>query len=180
MTTNRSKQIWDRLRDKNSRDAYVVSRTGTEISFQIRANRQLRKMTQLDLGRAAGMKQTAISRLEGPNHGIPTVKTLLRIASAFDCALLVEFVPFSELVERDAQEREFAVNSFGDDSCPIDGLAGTIAYFSVDATPVISGSTSNTIGEVKTWKSDLPPNVRSVMSVEAPPRSRSSTSTRFN
>ena len=43
------------------------------------------------------MKQSAISRLESPDYGNLNIKTLRRIASAFDVGLIVRFVPFSEL-----------------------------------------------------------------------------------
>ena len=46
------------------------------------------------------MNQNAISRLENPYYGKATLTTLKRIASAYDVGLLVEFVPFSRLVDR--------------------------------------------------------------------------------
>lgn len=47
-----------------------------------------------------GMNQNAISRLENPYYGKATLTTLKRIASAYDVGLLVEFVPFSRLIDR--------------------------------------------------------------------------------
>jgi hypothetical protein len=47
-----------------------------------------------------GIKQQALSRLENPYYGKSTLTTLKRIAAAHDVGLLVEFVPFSELVNR--------------------------------------------------------------------------------
>jgi hypothetical protein len=46
-----------------------------------------------------GMNQNAISRLENPYYGKATLTTLKRIAAAHDVGLLVEFVPFSRLVD---------------------------------------------------------------------------------
>lgn len=43
-----------------------------------------------------GMNQNAISRLESPERGRPTITTLKRLAEAFDVALVVHFVPFSQ------------------------------------------------------------------------------------
>jgi len=43
------------------------------------------------------MNQNAISRLESPDYGKPTITTLKRLASALDVALVVRLVPFSEL-----------------------------------------------------------------------------------
>ena len=42
-----------------------------------------------------------ISRYENPDYGKYSISTLLELAAAFDVALAVRFVPFSELVEWD-------------------------------------------------------------------------------
>jgi hypothetical protein len=47
-----------------------------------------------------GMNQNAISRLENPYYGKATLTTLKRVAGAHDVGLLVEFVPFSRLIDR--------------------------------------------------------------------------------
>lgn len=89
------------LRNKEYRDAFVTEHIDTGIPFQIRALREQkgREWTQKELGIRTGMAQETISRLEDPNYGKLTLKTLKRLASAFDVALMVRFVPFSELVE---------------------------------------------------------------------------------
>jgi len=45
------------------------------------------------------MNQNAISRLESPDYGKPTLTTLKRLAAAMDIGLAVRFVPFSELMD---------------------------------------------------------------------------------
>jgi transcriptional regulator with XRE-family HTH domain len=45
------------------------------------------------------MKQAAVSRLENPNYGNLSVKTLKRLAEAFDVALIVRFATFGEIVD---------------------------------------------------------------------------------
>lgn len=45
------------------------------------------------------MPQNAISRLESPDYGKPTLTTLKRLAAALDVALVVRFIPFSEMVD---------------------------------------------------------------------------------
>jgi transcriptional regulator with XRE-family HTH domain len=47
-----------------------------------------------------GIKQQALSRLENPYYGKATLSTLKKIAAGCDVGLLVEFVPFSRLVNR--------------------------------------------------------------------------------
>ena len=55
--------------------------------------------SQEQLAEKVGTNQNAISRLENPNYGKATITTLKRIASVFDVALVVRFVPFSQLVD---------------------------------------------------------------------------------
>lgn len=57
-------------------------------------------MSQEQAVEKLGMNQNAISRLENPYYGKATLTTLKRIASAHDVGLLVEFVPFSRLIDR--------------------------------------------------------------------------------
>lgn len=46
-----------------------------------------------------GSNQNAIYRAENPNYGKQTITTLKKIAAEFDVALVVRFVPFSELID---------------------------------------------------------------------------------
>ena len=90
----RNKLIND-LKDKKYRDAYVEESVRVGIPFQIRTIRNGKKLKQEELGKLAGMKQEAICRLEDPNYGSFTLKTLNNIAAAFDVGLIVRFAPFS-------------------------------------------------------------------------------------
>ncbi len=103
MQSNTSKshkeKLLENLKDKEYRKAFVESHINNGVAFQIRTMRG--DLTQEDLGKLAGMKQTQICRLENPNYGSFTLKTLKEIAAAFDVALIVRFVPFSELVKWD-------------------------------------------------------------------------------
>jgi transcriptional regulator with XRE-family HTH domain len=97
----RRQKIIEDLKDKEYRDAFVTEHINTGVPFQIRALREQkgREWTQKELGIRTGMAQETISRVEDPNYGKLTLKTLKRLASAFDVALMVRFIPFSELVE---------------------------------------------------------------------------------
>lgn len=95
---SRSNFISKLLRSKRFRDGYVYEHVRNGIPFQIRALRNEREWTQSDLGEAAKKPRTVITRLEDPNYGKLSLKTLFEIASGFDVALLVKFVPFSRLV----------------------------------------------------------------------------------
>ena len=82
------------LRDRETREHTVEAQIKIGIPFQIRAMRENRGLTQEALAEKLETTQNTISRLENPKTGKPTIKTLLRIARAFDVGLLVRFVPF--------------------------------------------------------------------------------------
>ena len=86
------------FQSKKFRDAYVYEHVRNGVPFQIRALRKDRNWSQLELAQAANTSRTVITRIEDPNYGKLTLKTLLQVASAFNVALLIKFVPFSRLV----------------------------------------------------------------------------------
>lgn len=86
------------LVSKKFRDAYVYEHIKNGVPFQIRAMREERGWTQTKLGEVSEKPRNVITRLEDPNYGKLTIKTLLEIASAFDVALLIRFIPFSRLL----------------------------------------------------------------------------------
>lgn len=106
-----------RLQSKQYRDAFVASQISVGLPFQIRALREQRGWKQSKLAEKADMLQPRISAMERPGESKFNLETLRRIASAFDVALEVRFVPFSELV--DWSERfnpdTFNVQSFAED-----------------------------------------------------------------
>lgn len=83
--------------DKEYREAYVEAAIDQGIAWQIKINRKFRHMSQIALAKAINTQQSAISRMEDPEYGAHSLDTLKQVAHAFDCALLVKFVPFSEL-----------------------------------------------------------------------------------
>lgn len=88
------------LEDKEYRKAFVESHINNSIAFQIRSMRG--NLKQEDFGKNIVLKhQSAISRIENPNYGKFTLKTLKEIAAAFDVALMVRFVPFGDLIKWD-------------------------------------------------------------------------------
>jgi transcriptional regulator with XRE-family HTH domain len=69
------------------------------IAHQLRASRDRLEWSQQELAEEAGMNQNAISRLESPGYGKPTLTTLKRLAAAMDIGLIVRFVPFSQMID---------------------------------------------------------------------------------
>lgn len=85
-------------RGRDARTKFVDSHINKKLAFQIRSLRG--DLTQEEAVEKLGMNQNAISRLENPYYGKATLTTLKRIASAYDVGLVVEFVPFSKLINQ--------------------------------------------------------------------------------
>ncbi len=93
-------QLLNSLRDKAYRALFVETQIEALIPFQIRAMRARRGWTQKDLAERAGMAQGRISVLESTDYeGAVNIKTLVKLADAFDVGLIVRFAPFSEVAD---------------------------------------------------------------------------------
>jgi transcriptional regulator with XRE-family HTH domain len=77
----------------------VSSTINATVAHQCRLLRKKYGWDQTELGEKAGMKQTAISRVENTDYGNFTINTLKRIAGALDVGLVVRFASFGELVD---------------------------------------------------------------------------------
>ena len=91
-----------KLRDRDFRSAFFSSRINNFLAFQIRALRQKKKWSQIELARRLKTSQNAVSRMENPSYGKHSITTLKRLGEMFDVGLVVWFVPFSELIKRTA------------------------------------------------------------------------------
>lgn len=87
-----------KLANKAYRDAFGTEVQGS-IARQIWIMRMERGWSQVQLARRAGMRQARISMLEDPNRPNLSIRTLKRIAKAFDVALEVRFISFGELTD---------------------------------------------------------------------------------
>jgi transcriptional regulator with XRE-family HTH domain len=122
---NSSENLQRRLsRSREARAQFVSSQIDKGVAYQIRALRDRQDLSQERLSEVVGMNQNAISRLESPRYGRPTISTLKRLAAAFDVGLIVRFVPFSHLVnwvsgtpfvEKGLSTENMAVPSFGEE-----------------------------------------------------------------
>lgn len=113
-----SSRLWKKLSSKVYRDAFVSSGLLTGLGAQIHALRKRAGWTQQELSEATGMAQARISVLENATAENISLATLKRIASAFDVALVVRFVRFSEVVEwtTHLNEERLAPASFANDN----------------------------------------------------------------
>lgn len=147
---NRRNKIINELKNKEYRDAFAVEQIDTGIPFQVQALREQRGWTQKDLGIHSDMAQETISRIEDPNYGKLTLKTLKRLASAFDVGLMVRFVPFSEIVkwELNLSPGSLRVLSFNEDSYFLNGEGQeetTISNANQCEVPIPPGTTDRVI-----------------------------------
>jgi transcriptional regulator with XRE-family HTH domain len=111
----------DLKRGAAARARFVELYLNKFLAFQIRAMRDREQWNQQDLADRIGTNQNGVSRLENPFYGKATLTTLKRVATAFDVALIVRFVPFSQLADwvsgihhtdMGLTETSFAVPSF--------------------------------------------------------------------
>jgi len=116
MTTKLSRA--EKLNNKDYRKAFVASHINVNIPYQIRALRKQRGWGQQELAYKANMKQAAISRLEKPGNGKTNLDTMIRLANAFDVALIVKFAPYKEVINWSEQfyPDKFQVKSYEQDS----------------------------------------------------------------
>lgn len=114
-----SNKTIEKLWNKPYRDAYVESHVKIGIPYQIQALREQagRKWSQAELGRRTHKPANVICRLEDPEYGRPTIRTLLEVASAFDVALLVKFVSYGRFLTEfeDVSPEALEVPSFTND-----------------------------------------------------------------
>jgi len=117
-TSDRRISLWDKFKEKVYRDGFVASHLANNIAAQIFSTRELRGLTQTELAQKAGMAQARISVMEDSGYENFSVKTLRRLASALDVALVVRFVPFSELADyaTNITPDKVAVREFKNDS----------------------------------------------------------------
>ena len=110
-------QIVRKFRDKGYRDAFIAEHIYSRLPLKIRALREARGLSQKELGDKIGVAQTWVSKLEDPNYGKLTLSTLLRLASAFDVGIEVDFVPFSTVLDETLglSAESWEVSSFGED-----------------------------------------------------------------
>lgn len=91
-----AEQLSDEFCNKAYAHGYMEEHSNMALAAQIRAIREQRDLTQDELAELSHMKQERISALENVDYSAWTVKTLRKLARAFDTHLSVSFVPFSK------------------------------------------------------------------------------------
>ncbi len=102
----------ERLKNRAYRRRYFRSQAQLDVAQQIRALRLKRELRQIDLAKAARMKQSAVSRVEQADYSRWTFTTLLRLADALDAKVKVIFSSAEDVIaeyeQRERQVAEFA------------------------------------------------------------------------
>lgn len=91
-------KLFAKLADKKYRHLFVTSQINKLIPYQMRGLRAKRDLTQTALAELAETTQTVISRIENNGATNLSVKTLLKLAEAFDVALVVRFEPIDRFI----------------------------------------------------------------------------------
>jgi transcriptional regulator with XRE-family HTH domain len=119
MSTDSDRQeIYEKFKEsKEYRDAFIAEHIYSRLPLKIRGLREQRGWSQKELGEKVGMAQAWVSKLEDPSYGKYTIATLLRLASAFDVGLDIDFTVFSEILDKalTLTPESFEVASFADD-----------------------------------------------------------------
>ncbi|HDR8924492.1 TPA: helix-turn-helix transcriptional regulator [Burkholderia vietnamiensis] len=81
----------EEFEDAEYAHAYLEENSNLRIAAQVRALRIAKNWSQQDLAERASMRQERISKIEMGDFDSLTLKTLRRLAAAFDVHLSVEF-----------------------------------------------------------------------------------------
>ncbi len=96
---NIENSLRSQLRDPEYSEGYAESFLNSYIATQIKVIREQREMTQAELGECIGTTQAGVSRYENVNYSSWSIKTLIKLARAFDVRLKVSFEPYGTLPE---------------------------------------------------------------------------------
>jgi transcriptional regulator with XRE-family HTH domain len=109
-----SSKLAQKLSNKGYRDAYMDEQVRTWVARQIRALREQRGWSQIELARRCDKPQSVISRLEDPDYGKLSLQTLFDLRAAFDVGLEVRFIEYQTafLHTRDVGKSAMEVASF--------------------------------------------------------------------
>lgn len=92
-------ELLSELETPEYHDYFVASQLNKGFSFQMRALRAKQDLTQKGLAELAGTKQSVISRIETNGVTNLSVKSLLKLASAFNLGLVLRFVSLEHLLD---------------------------------------------------------------------------------
>lgn len=143
MISDKERQIRDSLANREYREALAIEHVNTTLAIQIRVMRENHQWKQSDLAARLGKHQETVSQWENPDYGRHSMTTLKALAGAFDVALLVKFMPFSELVQDmvNLSEARLSPRSFGEEQYYASAAVAVTSNL-MDGIKVIDASTA--------------------------------------
>ena len=112
-----SRNFLRELEDDDFRNGFVADHLRTRLALLIRTLREQRGWSQAELGHRLGKPQSVVSRLEDPDYGKVTLKTLFEVAMAFELPLYIDmpnwdewFRLMSDMSNRNLQRQGFDSN----------------------------------------------------------------------
>jgi transcriptional regulator with XRE-family HTH domain len=104
-----------KLKDKSYRHRFFRARAEDEIASQLQEFRKNRALTQGELARLCGMKQTAIAGIERSTRASGNFTALWRIARALDLRVRIVIDDMQTVVnEYELRDAEYPVALFAD------------------------------------------------------------------
>jgi len=92
-------RLLQRFRERRYREGYLEAFLNTRIAAQIKALREARRLSQAQLAKRVGTTQPGISALENVHYTSWSLRTLKKLARAFDVALIVKFESFGKALD---------------------------------------------------------------------------------
>jgi transcriptional regulator with XRE-family HTH domain len=123
--------MWKSLADRAYRHAYSAAHVGDFLAMQIHSMRSKREWTQRRLAQESGNTQPQISKFEDSCEGV-NLSSLQKLAAAFDVALIVKFVPFSQLTRETIEARADATIPSFDEESPDAVNHGAVRVFQTE------------------------------------------------
>ena len=136
-TSEERRRLLENLECKEFRDALVEADLANGILFQIRAMLEDRGWTQEELAEKAGTSQPVISKyLKGYENF--SIKTLLKLASAFDVSFTNRFERFSDLANRhlDVDRASLTIPDYPNDAA----LRAPVSEYSLASAALLPSS----------------------------------------
>lgn len=112
-----TEKFLSKLRRAAYRRSYVSNEVRMSLAHQIIALREQRGWSQKDLADRMGTQQSVISRLENPDYGRVSLKTIIKVADAFDVGFVGRYCSFPEMIFRskDVTAKAFFAESFSEE-----------------------------------------------------------------
>ena len=105
-----------KLSNPDYRQEYLKATLTAWVVNQLKTLRRQRKWTQQDVAERADTPQSGIARAESEDYGSWSTNTLLALAKAFDVALEIRFVPWTQYMRdmADTSPERMEVPSFSE------------------------------------------------------------------